>query len=129
MQHYQINVNNDMQNKKNQSHITNLTYNMSIDKRRIKELESELYLTEKQLQKTKNDYECAMETITILYNRIKTLRKQDIDDYYYLLNLIKKSTPSIYYKLLTDCDPNRYIFSIDQLDDALTSARRFMNKI
>jgi hypothetical protein len=124
MQQYQININNDIQNKRNRTQIQNQATSSLADRRRIQQLEWELNLMEGKYTRMKNDYDCAMETINIMYEKVRQYRKVEIDEYYAILNSIKNSKPSVYSNLLRDCNPRLYVHTIDGLDDALEKARR-----
>ena len=127
LQQYQINVNLDSQNKKNAAQIQSLNSASSADKRRIAELENDLYDLQGKYSKSKNDLECAQATIDILYQRIRQIKQPEVNEYYTLLDTIKNINQQKYARMLQDCDPRRFIYAIDYIDDALAEAKRYLS--
>lgn len=126
LQQYQINVNNDIQNKKNQAHLRNLSSSSLSNARRIEELENDLHNLDKEYRSVKNDLDCARVTIDNMYQQIMRLRSSVVDEYYSILNTIKEINPHVYSQIINDCNPRRYIYTIDVLDSALDRANKYL---
>lgn len=126
LQQYQINVNNDIQNRRNQSQLKSLSSSSASDRQRINELESELNDIYGRYRSVNSDLDCAKITINNMYQQIARLRRVDIDEYYSILELIRETNAHVYSRMINNCNPRRYVHAIDGLDDALYAARKYL---
>lgn len=122
----QLVTNCDIQSAKNYGTIQMYEQKISQFSTKIRNLESTLNKVNREYAQSQFNYECALETIEILYREILTLRQRDVDKYYSLLDKIKTLDTKFFKRLLKNCNPRVSIHSISYLDEYITIATAYI---